>query len=234
MNQLKSTKATDRKAALATLAGMGTKVKEKAGKQVCAAMMDPVPGVALAAKALEKIDPGIAEDCVSILTNQSAKSIANLGKKGPEAINATPILVRVIQSQNTRVQYTKRGPVVSASENVILKRDALNALLKIAPSNPVVHDFLAVLSRHQDHAMRHLALTGFGLAKEVGNKKNAVVILCAAIRSDTTSNNRVAAIHSLENFLPEAKDALELIKEATADRDPGVRKAAEALLPKLQ
>lgn len=225
LKKLKSTKYTDRIAALDELTKLGEKA-EPATSAIVEAMLDTSPKVREAAtNCLEKVAPTLHKHVVAILYDENATTqivaVKALGKLGPEAKAAVPVL---------KLHYAKRG------SDQLVADTTLVALVSIAPDDPkVVAEVLRLVSLppatltgvNNDKALLATKLardTGLQLLDAIEAPVAKKVAALTTALAD--SQHRVVVIERLAKFGSSAKTALPLLKKLKLDPDMKVRDAA--------
>lgn len=243
---LKSKKATERTSALEELARMGEKARP-ATSAIVEAMVDSTPAVReAAAGCLEKVDPTIHKQVVSILYDDTLakqkEAIAQLAALGARAKGAVPIL-KYRYGNPIKIPFTT-GRGVPTIDYALY--EALEALVKIAPDDALtVGEVLRLVSQPvpvfpvrnapaqaAQRAAEQGRATGLRLIGAVeATKAKKVTALVAALEDPA---NRVAAIGLLGNFGPDAKPALPALMRLKLDGVAAVREAATRAIDVIQ
>ncbi|MBM3981234.1 MAG: hypothetical protein FJ304_13285 [Planctomycetes bacterium] len=229
VKNLKSKKVQDRMEALDKLSKIGEKALPVSAS-VVEAMMDNNASVReAAAECLERVDPTIHKHVVSLLYDKNElvqeRAVASLAKLGSDAKGAAPAL---------RARY-------AASTNRAPNFDALEALLKVTPNDPVItNEVLRLVGQPPPNPNDFFAGQITNLSREIGLKHlnsldvpvaKKVTALIAAL-SDPTA--RVDAVQRLGKLGADAKAALPALMKLKLDNNVNVRDAVNKAIAAIK
>jgi HEAT repeat protein/phage FluMu protein Com len=225
---LSSGKASERIKAAQTLGELGEQAKP-ARRLLCAAMLDPVVAVRVAAAdALKNIDPKMHYLAV-VLANEKVGS-------WEDASRVATLLGKIQKLEDDGeplaplVAYVVKFSASNGTNQLLLT--ALTTLSRIGRKDLSSYRVVASALTHRDPFIRTIALRGLVRMK---HGKLAVSRILALLRIDLPVN-RIAAIEALVVLADESTE--EIIAEAIAAQryhnDEGVRRAVETALNKLE
>jgi HEAT repeat protein len=221
---LRSRRASERLHAAHVLGELG-----EAGKPVrgflCAAMLDPVPDIRVAAAdALKNIDPKMQYLAVTLVTEKDGGRLAELlGRIQNLEDDGEPLA--------PLVAYGAFASAAADNENHLLAPE-LAALSHIARNDLPSCRLIASALANPEESVRATALRSLARMK---HGKLAVRTIIALLKTDTPAN-RIAAIETLTALADESTE--EVIAHAIAalryHEDESIRRAVDAALNKLQ
>jgi HEAT repeat protein len=225
---LSSRSASERIQAAQVLGGLGEAGKP-ARRFLCAAMLDPVVAVRVAAAdALKNVDPKLHYLAVVLAT-----------EKVGTMNDAARIVTLLKKIQKLEEDGEPLAPIVAyvvkfATSNgaIDLFTTALATLTHIGRKDLSSYRIIATALSNRDPAIRALALRGLARMK---HGKLAVPRILVLVRIDTPAN-RIAAIETLATLADESTEEI-IYSAINAQRyhsDEGVRRAVEAALNKLE
>jgi HEAT repeat protein len=161
--------------------------------------------------------------------------ILTLGRIGPDAGDALPVLTVLLNGKDQRLAFeaaaalAKLGkqslPALTAalnSDNHHLRHDAVEAIAKIEGREAIVALVDALKSPYADVRWR----AAQGLGQQQVNDKLVIMSLAEALTKDPDAEVRSQSVHALARFGPNARPAAEALKGALADQHPQVRQLA--------
>jgi len=229
---LHSNVTAKRVTALKSLAELGPAARDEAGARVAQAMMDPDKSVRLAAQdALEKIDPVIAKECLTLLVDHSHQqpALAAIKASGPEQGKvAVPILLALMNKPDAVSPRSRKTPSSGP-----FRAEIVEVLALIASDDPKMASHFYQWMLSSDRRVQAAAISGMPHIQHIDNYGPVVMRLCQLLRTNDP-NIRYLAARAIGDFGSHASSAEKTLRLATSDPDKRVREEATAALEKIK
>jgi hypothetical protein len=240
LNSLLKGRSAERAKAADALGELGAKARS-ARRALCAAMLDPYPGVrTAAADALKKIDPQMCDLAVSIYVNQDLAVVRSAGELKEDAEPLTPLVVALAQgleSGQLLLQPKPKDPLVTCVvtlSRIAPQDEAANQLLirLVRFVNPRYDRFYGPGARSASERVRRAAIVN---VRDMRHAKQALAQLLWAVQTDSETN-RLEAIKSLLTIRDPDNEGV-IAKTLAAlrfDKSVAVRKAVEQAIEEMK